>query len=589
MASFKTVLVKDSLIADVTPELTFGVQSGPASNTFQPFSATSASNSSVIFTCQIPSENILVDRQILISTGLTFQVTVSGAPNNARVCDYGLTCALGAFPFNSLLTTATCQINNANVSCALQDVLPSILRMTSTRDLVKDNGMSPSLIDCAYGRYSDAAGTLNNPMGDYSNGELDADFVPRGAHPVRVTIARYNAAGAYQDASPISTAADDVFKIVVQTHVCEPLMMSPFIFGDPEHNAQGLLGINNMTFTFNIDSGLKRLFSMGTDPAWQYAIKAGNDLIQGPAAGGGAGPVILAASGDLFRTATPVGVSNQVTTPRLLMRLISTQPSDLLQSKNVCSYTDVVRFITPSFNTSVVPASGASVMLNSSAIQLNQVPQLLFITCRKPMSLQTMTDSMSQLVIQGINISFNNASGLLSSATPYQLWKMSVRNGSTQSWAQFSGQASLKESQAGGASGNVRIIPTVGSVLIINPALDLSLPDYLSASSIGSYALSFQLSVATQFGADITPEICTVVANAGLFVTSQGQSSTFSGLLTKEQVLSAKSEKGPMTTLEDASEIGGKFHHVGFRKHPPRLAVMPPAFMPRGSKLDSLL
>ena len=43
----------------------------------------------------------------------------------------------------------------------------------------------------------------------------------------------------------------------------EPFLgLSPFIFGDPKYNNQGLVGINALSFMCNIDSQASRLFSM---------------------------------------------------------------------------------------------------------------------------------------------------------------------------------------------------------------------------------------------------------------------------------------------------------------------------------------
>jgi hypothetical protein len=57
-ADFKTCLIEQSIIADITDEEVFGVLSGPAQSTYQQFQATTQSASSIVFSIQIPSENI---------------------------------------------------------------------------------------------------------------------------------------------------------------------------------------------------------------------------------------------------------------------------------------------------------------------------------------------------------------------------------------------------------------------------------------------------------------------------------------------------------------------------------------------------
>jgi hypothetical protein len=55
MSSFKTVLIEDSRVADITDSEVFGVLSGASQSTFQQYNAVSASNSSIVFATQIPA------------------------------------------------------------------------------------------------------------------------------------------------------------------------------------------------------------------------------------------------------------------------------------------------------------------------------------------------------------------------------------------------------------------------------------------------------------------------------------------------------------------------------------------------------
>ena len=74
--SFKTMLVKDSTIADITPDLGYAVRSGAASHTNQQFPATAQNSSTMIFSVQVPSENIVIGRDMLIETNMGFQFNV---------------------------------------------------------------------------------------------------------------------------------------------------------------------------------------------------------------------------------------------------------------------------------------------------------------------------------------------------------------------------------------------------------------------------------------------------------------------------------------------------------------------------------
>lgn len=540
MSDFKTVLVRDSVIGDITSDLDFAVKSGASQTTFQRFPATSASNSSLIYSIQVPSENVVIGRDMLITSGLSFTLTATGVPSGAFALNYGATDALQAFPLASLMTTATAQINNTAVSVNLQDILPSLLRMNNSRELYRYNSSTPSLPDQAYARFSDAVGTNNNPLAGYGNASYDIDQVPRGAHPVAINVVHTITETGLTDASLQSTNVADTWVIEISTIVAEPLFLSPFIFGNPEFNQQGLLGINNMTFTFNIDATCKRLFSSSTG------------FITSIALGTAANP------NGFTSTSTISAILNQPSNPAMLLKFLSTQPSDLIETKNVVPYMDFPRYLTSSTNTTSV-APQASATLTSSNLQINQIPDLFIINVRKPMSQQTIQDASVFFTINNVSINLNNQSGLLSSASAYDLWRMSVRNGSTQSWLEFSGVAS----RAVGGTGKGAAVNTTGSLLIINPAYDLSLPDFLSCGSLGNYNFQFQIgatnTISATGGANITPEIITICVNSGILTTQQGVSAIYTGILTKETVLAAKSSQqaSAMKSAEVARMVGG--------------------------------
>jgi hypothetical protein len=539
MSDFKTVLVRDSVIGDITSDLDFAVKSGASQTTYQRFPSTSASNSSLIFSVQVPSENVVIGRDVLLTSGISFTLTATGVPNGDLALNYGADSALAPFPLSSLMTTATAQINNTAVSVNLQDILPQLLRLNNSRELYRFNSTTPSLPDQAYARYGDAVGANNNPLAGYSNASYDIDQVPRGSHPISMSVVHTITAGG-QDDSLISTDPADTFVIEISTVVAEPLFLSPFIFGDPEYNQQGLLGINNMTFTFNIAATCKRLFS--TSSPYITGISLGT-----------------AANPNGFTSSTAIaGVLNQPSAPALLLKFLSTQPSDLIETKNVVPYMDFPRYLTSSANTTAVAAQ-ASATLTSSNLQINQIPDLFIINVRKPMSSMTIEDADSFFSVNNISINLNNQSGLLSSASAYDLWRLSVKNGSTQSWREFSGVANI----AVGGTGKGSNINTTGSLLVINPAYDLSLPDYITCGSLGNYNFQFQVgatnTVSAAGGAAITPEICVVAVNSGIMTTQQGVSAIYTGILTKEMVLGAKSRQqaSAMKSAEIARMVGG--------------------------------
>jgi hypothetical protein len=550
---FHTALVTDSKISQITDDLAFAVYQGASSNTFQQFTAVSNSNSNLTFNVQIPSESVVINREVLINALMTITLTIgqtTPVPAGQQAFNYGQTDAFQAFPMNKAFQTTTATINNSNVSTNTQDIIDVLLRMNNSRELLRYSGMTPSFPDSQYALYSSGYLANNNPLASYNNASYDIDQVPRGAYPLSnppssatpvSQIYRYTTAGGATpvDNSPIATGdAGEYWKVVLQINVTEPIFCSPFIFGEPEFNKSGLAGINTINLVFNIDGSLKRVFS----------TMAGSQL--------GSNWSVSIASGD---TTGNSNFTNLFNTPRLLMNFLSTQPTQLVPSRVVTPYIDYPRYISSQFSLSPL-ASGASTPFTSQNIQLNQLPDYFFIAVRPQMASQTITQSASFLTINSISINLNNVSGILASATQYDLWKMSVDNHSTQSWLEFQGLSSNNAN----ATGLGDIVGTTGSILVLSPALNLSLSNMLSNSSIGQFNFQFTINVTNNLGESVTPEILVVTANSGMFVTSMGSSSIFTGLLTKQLVLDAseKQSENPIQASMIKRLVGGKMGNM---------------------------
>jgi hypothetical protein len=551
MSDFRTVLIEDARIADITATEVFGVQSSASQSTYQQFQSVSASNSSITFNVQIPSENIVIDRHLLLASQVSFQIEADGVPAGQQVFQYGLTESLQAFPLNSLFTTIQSTINNVSVSTNLQDVLPMLMRMSDRRQLSRYNSMTPSLPDAAWGEYKDAPASNNNPLASYNNASYDECFEPRGSFKLDFIGIDRSVAGVYTDHSAVSTGLDNTWKISIRVSLTEPfLALSPFINCEPEMSA-GLVGVNNMSMVLNVDSSCKRLFSTANN-----SVVGGNSL---------QGFIKKINLGWPTAPQYPGQSAQQVAflNTRLLFNFLSLQPEQYakISTKNVVPYLDYPRYITSSVASETVP-SKLTKRLTSQSIQLNQIPDLILICARVPMSSQNWNYSSSFLSIRNISVNFNNASGLLASAQVQDLYNLSFRNGSSQSFYEFLGEASVNDN----ATGTVDTVATTGSLLVLNPVYDFSLPSYLSASSLGQYQFQFQLDVYNQYDFAVeAPEICIVTINSGIFATQQGTSQIFTGILTKEQVLRTK-EQNPVPHLDSVEYkrmVGGKLMNRG--------------------------
>jgi len=545
---FKTALIESTIISDLTDEEVFGVLSGPQYSTYTQFQAISASSSQIVWNVQVPSENIVIDRHLLMSATVNFTINLTDVGVGENCINWGLTEALSAFPLTSLFTTMQATINNASTSVNIQDILPMILRMNDNRKLARYNSMTPSLPDCQWGQFNQAVNTVgpiansnNNILSSLNNNGYDNDFQPRGSFPVQLLGVVHNIAGGGVDDSIVSTNVNDTWAIGLQFTCTEPfLALSPFTNCMPmsSQSGSGLIGINNMSIVCNVDSTGKRLFGTANN----YLVNNGN-----------AGAVSLGynqgnVSFPAFQNA------------RLLFNfqtLTSLQYAKV-SSKCIVPYSDYPRFLTTFTNNDAL-ASGATATLTSQNLQLNQIPGLILISVRIPMSSQTPYNTSSFLTIENISINLNSQSGLLASATQQDLYNISFRNGSAQSYYEWQGYNNNFDN----GEPNSTAVPT-GSLLVINPALDLSLDSMLSCGSLGQYSFQFNIRVKNNYGVAITPEICIITKNDGIFVTQQGTSIIYTGILDKATVLKAKEGEASLDYNTHQRLVGGRLNSSGF-------------------------
>lgn len=159
--------------------------------------------------------------------------------------------------------------------------------------------------------------------------------------------------------------------------------------------------------------------------------------------------------------------------------------------------------------------------------------------------------------ITGTSITFANKSQV-------QLYDMSVRNGLQMNFYEFSGSGISNDED-----GNPVEVPTIGSVLCIDPAMDLSIDTQYSNMCNGQYGLSFTLNVYYQSKEDITPTVYLVVANSGMFVTKDNICETRTGFITQGMVLKTKMQETIMDKQTYEQDIvGGSIENLnGLHKH----------------------
>ena len=577
---FQKVLVKDDRL-DVADSVKYAVVKGGQNVTQARFNAVSASNSQLTFNIQVPSEQTIIDRRVLLKT--TLKLVIDGVNGTSASLvgfqvgsGYGSSASLAPFPLHQLMSTASATINNNTVTMNVQDVLASVMRLLDKRDLACYNGTTPTYQDsyATYGTQSTQFGgalplDLANPLGSYNNVN-DTDIVPRGSFVLK----SYTNTG--------STASAGVFQEILEFEITEPLLLSPFIFGNPKSNAQGFYGIQNFNFVFNIGSANRVFRGLKVGP---YDLDNNS---------------CRTASTDSYITGVSLYSQGQgaFSDTELQFVFLTPHPSDLLPARNIVPFYELPRYLTQTNATwtsatgttnptaSANPANtgvllyGQPQTISTQSIQLNQIPDKLVLLVRKRLGNQTFCDTDSGLVITGLNINFNNNSGLLASATQEQLYRMTKDNCSNLNWQEFCGRTIRQKtgSQIGNITVNAGVytvvpaptittvacgMPTIGTFLVLEFGKDIQLvEDFYAPGSLGNFNLQINLTVANQNLYAITGgnshEIVVITMNSGVFVCERGTSSTYTGILTKQDVLEA-SDQVAYTNSDVNRLVGGSF------------------------------
>ena len=553
--SFKTVNIVDAQLEDITSELNLPIVTGSSSNTYQRFPSNSASTSQVIFNIQVPSLSTAVSRKFLVTTKIILKIDFADdIEPDQTVFSYAESDALQAFPFNSLVTTAQASINNTSLTCNTNQIIAPLLKLYNPEELAKFNSLCPSLVDAFYLNYAQGVGSNNNCLGGYNVGSYNREYIPRGAFPVTITsdlegklILPYT----IKSAAPGNAGDPAVYprSIYVSFITTEPILfLSPLISGSSVDQS-AFIGINNMNLTFNIGQ-CNKVWSSGT--------------------------FVKTVSGGVKSVSAIKNISlpTPFQAPSMLLNFFTLPPTlySKLSSKNVCHYNQYASY---TYQYGQDLASQATQEIAFSNVQLNQIPTKMIIIARKKLSDQTWENSNSFLTITKLSMNFNNHSGILASANQQQLYNMSIQNGSTQNYYEFSGAGAVGSSYVADVTGDLVkndgtncIIPTTGSVLVIDPAIDLGLDVEYSNCSSGQFNIQFNVTVTNQTKDTFQPELLLICVNSGIFTTENGSSSIETGLFNREMVLETKSKPGILDSMSFKTITGGALENVNsIHKH----------------------
>ena len=368
----------------------------------------------------------------------------------------GLNDALRQFPIASIMDVLTVQINGETISDNMADKIHAMLCYGNDAETRRGDTSTSPSMPDNYQEYSDYS-VYGSGKNSLSNYGEQSIEEGRGGFPVEVL-------------SPTS------FRVVVT----EPLFLSPFLTG--LHMAdEGFVNINQMNINMRWKQNISQILSHSS---------LGNAI-------------------------TSVSVS-MYQAPEILTTFITpdlTQPIPQLQ---ILPYTKTQEYIKQMSSLS----AGGAVNVVSDSIKLSQVPRKLYLFCRHQRATSDYSTADSFLSLENLSILWNNQSGLLSSATPQDLYRISKGNGLNLTWSQFS--------------------KFRGSVFCAEFGKDIGLLDTEAPGCQGQYTIQVQATFKNQSSSAFVGEFYMVVQNEGTFSISENFARASLGNLNQQMVMMAK-------------------------------------------------
>lgn len=478
---------------------------------------------------QVPSTSTVVSRNVIWGSDITFSLTGNvtpyeflwnGTPINQTNNAVAVSGADNFAPFvlHQLTSNISCQLNNTSVvQNNVNQILDPILRGLDKQKIQELYGSTFTQLDY-WGDYVTAlpqqvanaavlgaavdAGqkpliqTWNSPF-NTAEGQNTKDLDSRGSFEI-ISIVGNTAQG----------AAAGIKNVQITVRAREPLILSPFLFGgDQEHS--GLVGITQLNFTMSMDATAKRALR------WYQSQTAG-------------------------ATKSVVGVSYANSYMEFIY--YTPPPTMLIPSTCVTPLQQFVNYILP-----VAPLAqiqpGVASTLTSNSLQLNSIPDKVVIWVNDA-NKQSATGNLvpdHYGTITGVNITFNNQSGILSNFSQKQLYDLTRKSGNQQTFDEFSGLVRVSGNGVDAQSVPTSLRGTCGSVLYLNFGDCININEvYNCPGSLTTTQIQIKVDFINNLLNPIVPELNVMFLYSGILSTTNGNSASYlNGVLTRNDVLNA--------------------------------------------------
>jgi hypothetical protein len=401
----------------------------------------------------------------------TGQIKNHDASGNAYVINSNFA-GLCQYPLHQMIATLTITLNNQAITIRPSQVFDKFGHYNFDREAQKSTMSStPCYPDQAI-TYELTAGCITSEFALYAS---SVDHISR-QHTCVLTFTN----------NPVLQTNEASGTAQFIAEFTEPLMINPLIFDREWWRKPGIALITNFTVNMTFDPvGIERLWRQSTNDYVNYTnIQV--TILQ------------------------PVFYLAYYTLPTYM-----TIPPSLFYP-----YTAVQNFV---YNFAQIYNTMQSFTLTSNTIQFQSIPHRLYISVSKAFNTKTFNDPDVFLPITGINITWGNLSGVLSTLSQYDLWLLCEKNGLKQSWPMFPGQTIkiwAKSLDAGNAyEQNVRG-PSAPLCLEFGSDIQLLNEDYPRKQ--GTWNFQIQVNAFNSLYNLVTPELDIIVIYHGIMTIAGG-------------------------------------------------------------------
>jgi len=511
------VAFKESMVAG-----NYAIVKGGETYTYRNYTSSSCDNSGINFTTPPPSIDDVLSRLVVLEVPLNIKFNGAGDLSDNAMLQSNKD-AFRAFALESIIKNMTVTINGENLTCNINQICHPFSRYYLDVDYI-NQGITPNMLD-TFADYQDGDGSARNPLAWYDNSAQN----PRGAY------------FDYEIVTNTNTNAE------VRGTLRSFIMMSPFEWLSASNNVvPGLTQLTSLDWNINFASNLSRVWSRSLSndvPLTSVDVTIGS---LGGTGGGNANLRML------------------WITPRPEMRAyIKSLPSIKYPYFSTIRYTTTgSKFVTP----------GDTDSITSQVINFMNVPNAIYIYCNRDEStyINTVSGNINTTDtyggIKGIDITMGNVTGILSTASPQQLYDISVKNGLKDTTInEFVGSTNAFNQLVSTFSASEKVGLT-GSVIRLQPGIDLSLRDGLVQGV--QEKVDFQVTVVVQNvnqRESIRFQLCILAVFEGYLEIYNGSARTSIGPLTHQDALCNDYVHIDWNDLEKnyGGSLGDKFKSLG--------------------------